>query len=103
MSVIGDSATNTVIFEPANGNKNSVNLSFIENEVKPYVVRFDSVSYLTLRALKIIANNYSAAQFGRAIEFYGGSHDSIIDCTIQVPEVTDFTTGVLLTGIYGNV
>ncbi|TDH26894.1 hypothetical protein EXU57_08800 [Segetibacter sp. 3557_3] len=99
----GASATNTVVFEPADGNRNSVEVSFMTSAASLFVLRLDSVRYLTLRALKITSNMYTTPQYGRAIEFNDCSNDSIIDCTIKVPESTDPTTGFLLTGIYGMV
>lgn len=97
-AIAGTSPTVRVTFRSANGDPASVILTNnAAAATANYTLQLDSASYITYQNMTINATNTTN---GRAIDFANtASHDSIVNCIINVPAATG--TAVNVAGIYG--
>lgn len=98
-NIPGTSDNVRITFQSATGDPASVRLTYNATvATSNYVLKFDSASYITYKAITIAATN---AANGRAVEFANtASKDSLLNCSITVP--ANGTTGNTVVGVFAN-
>ncbi|MFY0254424.1 gliding motility-associated C-terminal domain-containing protein [Chitinophaga sp. 30R24] len=95
----GASAVNRVTFQSEANNATTVTLTYTGTATLNYVLRLDSVDYVTWRAITIKPASTTNAR--GVVYAKGSSYDSIVNCAIPLPVTT--STGTTITGIYADV
>jgi gliding motility-associated-like protein len=97
--ISGAAENSRVTFQSADGNQASVTLTFgSKDEVKNYVLKLDSASYITYKDMTITAKD---SVYGRVIELANtASYDSLVNLVINAPVNDTIATSVV--GIYAN-
>ncbi|NLR59502.1 T9SS type B sorting domain-containing protein [Chitinophaga polysaccharea] len=94
----GASAVNRVTFSSEAGNATAVTLTYTGTSALNYVLKLDSVDYVTWRAITIKPAGTTNA---RGVVYTNtSSYDSISACIIPLPVTT--STGTTVSGIYGD-
>ncbi|MBO9728271.1 MAG: right-handed parallel beta-helix repeat-containing protein [Chitinophaga sp.] len=94
----GASAVNRVTFSSETGNTTAVTLTYTGTSGLNYVLKLDSVDYVTWKAITVKPAGTANA---RGVVYTNtSSYDSISGCIIPLPATT--STGTAVSGIYGD-
>lgn len=95
-TISGVSATNTITFQSAGGDSSSVVLQYAGSSASNYVLKIDSLSYLTIRGITIKS---TGGTYGRVVELANGSKyftlkrcALITDTSLTANTITPFYT-----------
>ncbi|SJZ49486.1 gliding motility-associated C-terminal domain-containing protein [Chitinophaga eiseniae] len=94
----GASTVNRVTFSSASGNAADVTITYAGTSARNYVLKLDSVDYVTWRKITF---KPTGTTYARAVEFAKkASFDSLQLCTITLPVTT--STGTNSAGVYAS-
>lgn len=94
----GASAVNRVTFRSETNNAASVTLAYTGTAALNYVLKLDSVDYVTWKTITIKPTGTTNAR--GVVYAKDASYDSIADCIIPLPVTT--STGTTVSGVYGD-
>jgi len=94
-AIVGASATNTITFQSATGNRDSVTIAFATTSSNLFVFRLANAQYVTIKNLTV--QNTAATTSSRAIEIAGGNVLTFDNVRVLMPTMTGTSYGMFNT------